>query len=74
MQYLVLVSYICYAYILKHSSLDKDDLMTKLNRNLNCAQEPKLTTKVIFAIVVFALVAVYLSIFITSVIWEVEYD
>lgn len=68
MYYLILVCYICYAYILKHTTLDKSDLMAQLDYNLN-HQEPKNIHKIIFTIVVVIAILFYLAIFITSVVY-----
>jgi hypothetical protein len=75
MYYLVLVSYICYHYVLTHAPEEKEDLMRKLNINLRLeTQEPKSSQRVIFFCVVGVLTALYLTMYIISVIEEIDHD
>lgn len=73
MYYLILVCYICYAYVLKHSTADKTDLMAQLDFNLN-HHDPKNIHKIVFTIAVIIAILFYLAIFIASVVYEVKYD
>lgn len=73
MYYLMLVGYICYAFVLKHGATEKDDLMSRLNANLR-QDEPKITHRVLFGCVLGVLIAIYFCIFITSLVYEVRYD
>ena len=75
MYYLVLVSYICYNYILKHTPEEKEDLMQQLNINMNIPQNVQISNqRIIFYLVVGILTGGYLGILITSLVYEVQHE
>ena len=75
MYYLVLVSYICYHYVLAHGPEEKEDLMRKLNINLKLeTQYPKSSQKVIFFCVVGVLMALYITMYIISLVGEIDHE
>ena len=74
MYYLILVSYVCYHYLLKHLGYEKIDLMQKLNISMNLPHSAgKNYQKVIFYITVAIITALYLGIYIVSVVYEVSH-
>jgi len=67
--YLILVGYICYAYVLKQKNEASEYTIPILHKRLNLENNPLNMQKIIFYCVLGVLLAVYVAIFIVSIVY-----